>query len=363
MICVQDVLNQMNLQHLEENDGLRRVPDLQPASERGLLIERYTRRLPREDLFPFIFSFQIHVTYAFQFRKVTDRETNRDFCLKQFDSEANQIPFGSVEKCVTKLLELRNGHFEGFYGLVQDYASRNFLVHDYYRFTIETIILVQVSLTLADWKLIMSQMLASIYYLMNMGYFYPNLKLSSFLLSELNSVKLGGLYHVIASSSFTKFDPKYLDYCPPEFVLGDRNHREGYAIWNLGCLFVEIFSSGGKIFGTHQTNAMQHVNAILAMNHDTNLATDPIFWNYLPLYRLIRPVPGIWTKEDPLQPLPDDAQLRQLVRAMLSVDVHQRWTLRQCLIHTSSWAQPAETSGLGQLRECPSIYYSNPHSD
>jgi serine/threonine protein kinase len=132
----------------------------------------------------------------------------------------------------------------------------------------------------------MGKMLSVISWLTSNGYIHTNLNLNSFVLADINSVKLGGLTHAMSFSDFLKFDPEYFDYCPPEFILGDTAHCEGYAVWNLACLFFEILTSR-KAFGFGQMNPVQHINNIVAELHEP----DPEFWKQLPFTSLIRPDP------------------------------------------------------------------------
>jgi hypothetical protein len=351
MIYAQDIIDQMN--RASPVTVLALSNSFEPPFN-----DNYLLRFPDDDPFPFVIALDslIHESHSLRIIKVNYRPSNQVFCLKSFRAKEGSVDFENVKKYVCKLVLLAGDQWERFHGLVRNNDCYYFL-QDYYKFTVETIVHMRVRLAASDWKLIMKQMLLSIACLGNIGYFYPSLRLGSFLLSEVNTVKLGGLYHAMRISEFGKFDPKYLDYCPPEFILGDRGHSQGYVVWNLGCLFFEIVSQGRKLFGWHRTNATQQVNAAIALNIARDADVFPRFWKNLPLTSVIKPVPPVLAQDDPVSSLPDDLVLQHLIRRMLAMDVNERLSVQACLNHQFFASETVETPGLGGLNlpECPSM--------
>jgi serine/threonine protein kinase len=353
IVCVQDLVNQIN----QASSNL--TPHPIAVSHQQFIEKHHVTRYSSDNPFPFLTQYDslIHQSCSFRVIKGTHRETNEIRCLKIFTRQYGDTGFEKMNDCASKLMQLRSTQFEMFHGMAEE-NGRFCLLHDYYKFTVETLVKLRVPLSRSDCCLIMRQMLDSIVHLASLGYIYPDLDLSSFLLSEVSAVKLGGLFHAIPVANFRRLDPKYLDSCAPEFILGARNYCEGYSVWNLGCLLFEIASHGLKPFGSCRTNALQQINAANALINEPDLATGPLFWKNLPLTPIIRPTPGTCQIEDIFRPLPDDPIFRDLIRGMLTVDVHSRWSMRQCLEHEFLSNVPEGISDLQRfhLPECPSMH-------
>jgi serine/threonine protein kinase len=264
--------------------------------------------------------------------KAIFRETGEACCLKLFVEKEGTSDLARVNECVSKLIHLKSDYSEYFYGLVQD-GGKCYLFHGYYPFTLETILNLKLGLCRNGWRMIMKQMLVSVTWLVSTGYIPVDLNLSTFLVSDITSVKLGRLIDAIAFPDFWRADANCLDYCPPEFILGDRNHAEGYVVWNLACLFFEIVTSH-RPFGIHQRNPIQLLNTIMSLFTGTDPVQEPKFWAQLPLASVLRddPVPVNRFRENILDYM-DDPELCDLIRCMLMIDVRQRWRLGRCLTH------------------------------
>jgi hypothetical protein len=342
IICVDEVFFQMNKQ------------STLPVSHETYFDERYVLLFP-PDSFPFHFDCQdlIHESELFRVIKshyIKDSEIHV-CCLKLFAARENLSDF--VNECLCKLIKLKSQYSEGFHGATQSQGSC-YLVHDYYNFTVETLFNMAAGVDKNGWRFIMRQMLVCVIWLTSIGYIHTSLKLSSFRLSDINNVKLGGLCHAVPFSDFHRKEPRYLDYCPPEFILGDRTRCEGYTVWNLACLFFEIIAFE-KPFGSHCKNPVQHLDTIMSMSDGRDAVAEPEFWKALPLTSLLRPDPvkDIW--DDLSNHMPDDPVFRDLMRVMLMIDVNQRWTLKRCLSHNFFAGLPLADPRPLDLAECPSM--------
>jgi serine/threonine protein kinase len=351
MICVHELILEMN--------QIIGVQTTAPLSHERFFDARYILSFPSSESFPFSVDSDsvIHESQLFRVMKANFRATREICCLKLFIAPEDNPVVVNVRECICKLTHLQSDYSESFRGLVQE-NGRFYLLHDYYPLTIETIIHLGIELDRNDWRLIMRQMLRSILWLASIGYIHTHLKLSSFLVSDVNTVKLGGLSHAMPFRDLSKFHPKYLEYCAPEFILGDRTHCEGYLVWNLGCLFFKMFSSHMP-FEPRQTNALYVINTILVMfnGHGAIDTIEPDFWRGLPLTSIIRPEPIPLVRQDMADYLPDDLELIDLMTGMLMIDARRRWSLRSCLAHNFFAGLPDDAVSPRQidLPECPSM--------
>jgi serine/threonine protein kinase len=304
----------------------------------------------------------IHTGPHYDVFKATSTKTGRILCWKTVRQRLSTLfEAQGPDECFGKLCFLKNTRFDNVLFMVRSTATDVHFAHNYYDFTLETLLASGYALSSEELKRVLYTMIESVRWLWVKGYLHLALKLDSFLVSRSWEIKLGGLTHTLRSTEFKILDEPFRNFenWSPECLLGDRRivAQEKLMVWNLGVLLYRVIS-GQNLFTPKFRFPYSQLSAI-----KTVLGSPPETvrkeWLSLPL-RMYAPKraedrPSILNERMDIEFPPGTEDLKEMIRNMIDYDPEKRITLQQCLRGLSLPPIHNQEGRLSIVPECPSM--------
>jgi hypothetical protein len=300
--------------------------------------------------------------------KCFNLQTGKVYCLKTLKSHAMEMDFviQGVRDCIGKLCVLSGPKAEELVQIICESLGRIHFLHSYYNFNLETVVFaLHISFSVPQLSMILKGMILCLEWLQSIDYVHTDLRLNHFLFSEISDIRLGGLCHALKVVDFPLFDRTLSDITrlPPEFILGDRTNWRGFVVWTFACVLFQLLTGTALFDGWRSpSNQIWRILQVCG-TPDANVLR---FWRHLPHRNLLPddfevPNPEIETL---LLLLPDETNMREVLRGMLALDPGARWSLSLCRKH-GLFSMPLEEISTEEfdvmktIAECPSMYSFN----
>jgi hypothetical protein len=167
-------------------------------------------------------------------------------CLKTTKEDMSLVfEAQGIDECFGKLCPLNDSRTEKIISLARSTSTGvvQFL-HDYYPFTLESLLASEYSFPPQDLRVILYAMTESVMWLSSFEYAHLDLNLSSSFVTAASHIKLGNLTRAVRSSDF-KFlgdSLRNLEGWSPEFLLGDRAKWKELMVWSLGVVIYQVIT-------------------------------------------------------------------------------------------------------------------------
>ncbi|KAJ1678034.1 kinase subunit of RNA polymerase II carboxy-terminal domain kinase I [Spiromyces aspiralis] len=189
------------------------------------------------------------------------------------------------------------------------------------------------TLTPANIKSLMQQMLSGLAYMHKRGILHRDIKGSNLLLNRHGQVKYAdfGLARTFHSKRMHEFTNRVITiwYRPPELLLGATLYGGAVDVWSLGCIMVELFMRRPPFQGHNEITQLEQIYRVLGTPNETNWPD----YKDLPWSSLLYPKAPQESRFRDIMSRHMDQQALDLAEAMLSMDPKKRPSAEMCLEH------------------------------